>query len=178
MERDIIATESFSHYNKTYFFDFMQAANGSNYIKISRSDRQPDDSFKKQEVVFFEENFEFMLEAMSSLFRTAGYQRAMKEKPAKGLELIRTTGIKSWDPECRPREKLAAQGREGMADAELLAMLIGSGSPRETAVALAGRILTSVDFSLARLAGVTIEELCVFRGWATPNLHRLLPQWS
>lgn len=51
-----------------------------------------------------------------------------------------------------------------MADAELVAMLIGSGAPRESAVALAGRILASVDFNLWRLSELGIEELCAFRG--------------
>jgi DNA repair protein RadC len=56
------------------------------------------------------------------------------------------------------------EGKEAMADAELLAMLIVSGSPRETGVALAGRILSSIDFNLKRLSAITIAELCAFRG--------------
>ncbi|MDB4920768.1 hypothetical protein [Mucilaginibacter sp.] len=72
MKEDVIATESFSHYGKTYFFDYLRAANGTDYIRIARSDRQPDDHFEKQCVVIFEENFPLLLEAMSSLFRTAG----------------------------------------------------------------------------------------------------------
>jgi len=141
----------------------MRAVNGSHYIKISRSDRQPDDTFKKQEVVVFEENFEFLLEAMSSLFRTAAFQRAAQSQPVNRSDTVEK-GIKSWDAECRPREKMMAHGGEAMADAELLGMLIGSGSPNETAVALAGRILTGVDFNLVRLAGLSVAELCTYRG--------------
>lgn len=164
MTEDVIATESFSHYGKTYFFDYLRTANGSDYIRIVRSDRQPDDQFEKQAVVIFEENFPLLLEAMSSLFRTAGYQKAAGAGPERRTEGERTNGIKSWDPECRPREKLLLQGRDAMADAELIAMLIGGGSPRQTAVDLAGQILASVDFSLARLSKLTIEELCRFKG--------------
>lgn len=86
MNREIIATDSFSHANMTYFFDYLQAANGRYYIKLTRSDRLPDDSFEKQSVIFFEQDFEFVLEAMSSLFRTAGYQLSAEgpvfERPA------------------------------------------------------------------------------------------------
>jgi DNA repair protein RadC len=163
MEQETMATESFSRYNKTYFFDFMQAVNGSCYIKISRSDWLPDDTFKKQEVVIFEEDFGCLLEAMSSLFRTAAYQETAKQCFSRSRATL-VRGIKSWDPETRPREKMMEMGADAMLDAELLAMLIGSGSPRETAVALAGRILSGVDFNLARLAGSTLEELCVYQG--------------
>jgi len=158
MKEDVIATESFTHYGKTYFFDYLRAANGTDYIRIARSDRQPDDRFEKQCVVIFEENFPLLLEAMSCLFRTAGYQRAAGKEPE------RARGIKSWDPECRPREKLLLQGRDAMADAELIAMLIGGGSPKQTAVDLAAQILRSVDFSLSRLSKLTMEELCRFKG--------------
>lgn len=165
-DREIIATESFSHGNKTYFFDYMQAVNGSYYITLSRSDRLQDGTFHKRDVTFFEEDFEFMLEAMSSLFRTAGYQRAAIDAGRRTTPASeeRTTGIKSWKPKCRPREKMIAEGPETMTDAELIALLISSGSLRETAVELAGRILTSVDFNLRRLSQMTIMQLCEFKG--------------
>jgi DNA repair protein RadC len=165
-DREILATESFANGNKVYFFDYMLAVNGSYYIKISRGDLQPDGNYIKKEVVFFEEDFEFLLEAMSSLFRTAGYQRAAIDagKRASAASEERTTGIKSWEPQYRPREKMIAEGPETMTDAELLALLISSGSPRETAVELAGRILSSVDFNLRRLNQMTIMQLCEFKG--------------
>ena len=164
MNNPVLATESFSHNRKHYFFDFMQAVNGSYYIKISRSDELGDNSYQKKGIVIFQENFEFAIEALSSLFRTAAFQQAANDPKHKSSPYERTTGIKSWDPECRPREKMMEQGREAMADAELLAMLIGSGSPRETAVDLAGRILSSVEHDLKRLSELTVEQLCLFRG--------------
>jgi DNA repair protein RadC len=54
-------------------------------------------------------------------------------------------------------------GREAMADAELLAM-IGSGTPNESAVALAARILTGMEGDLALLAFVLMEEFCLLKG--------------
>jgi DNA repair protein RadC len=164
-DKEIIATESFSNGNKIYFFDYMQAVNGSYYIKISRGDRLQDGSYTKKEVVFFEEDFEWLLSAMSSLFRTAGYQRAAIDTARRGAAADeRTTGIKSWEPQYRPREKMMLLGPETMSDAELIAMLISSGSPRETAVELAGRILASVDFNLLRFSRMTIIKLCEFKG--------------
>jgi len=141
----------------------MQAVNGAYYIKISRSDEVGDGTYEKKGVVIFQENFEFAIEALSSLFRTAAFQQAVPDNKRSSPD-ERTTGIKSWDPECRPREKLIEQGRGAMADAELLAMLIGSGSPRETSVDLAGRILSSVEHDLKRLSELTVEQLCRFRG--------------
>jgi hypothetical protein len=164
MNNKLLATESFSNNRKHYFLDFKRAANNSQYIKIVRSDEQADHTYKRSEVIIFEEDFEFLIEAFSALFKSAAHQVSQPElfKPPASPE--RTTGIKSWDAECRPREKLMAQGRDTMADAELIALLISSGSPRETAVSLAGRILTNVDFSLKRLSELTVTELCAFRG--------------
>ena len=56
------------------------------------------------------------------------------------------------------------QGWSAMDDAELLAMLIGSGTPRETAVDLAERILTSIGHDLKRLAELDVDDLCLFHG--------------
>jgi len=163
-DREIIATESFSNGNKIYFFDYMQAVNDTYYIKISRGDRQQDGSYTKKEVVFFEEDFEWLLSAMSSLFRTAGYQRAAIDTGRRAVAAERSTGIKSWEPQYRPREKMMMQGPETMSDAELIALLISSGSPRETAVELAGRMLAHVDFNLSRFSRLTIIQLCEFKG--------------
>ncbi|MDB5031074.1 UPF0758 domain-containing protein, partial [Mucilaginibacter sp.] len=49
--------------------------------------------------------------------------------------------IKSWAEEDRPREKLSSQGRRALTDAELIAILIGSGSRTESAVELSKRML-------------------------------------
>lgn len=72
--------------------------------------------------------------------------------------------IKSWAEEDRPREKLSMQGRRSLSDAELLAILIGSGSSDESAVELSKRILYSCDQNLNRLAQLGVAELCRFKG--------------
>jgi len=72
--------------------------------------------------------------------------------------------IKAWAEEDRPREKLSAQGRRALTDAELIAILIGSGSRTETAVELSKRILHHYDNDLNKLAKASVQELSNFRG--------------
>ena len=72
--------------------------------------------------------------------------------------------IKAWAEEDRPREKLSTQGRRALTDAELIAILIGSGSRTESAVELSKRILHHYDNDLNRLAKASIHELSNFRG--------------
>jgi len=72
--------------------------------------------------------------------------------------------IKSWAEEDRPREKLSGQGRRALTDAELIAILIGSGSRTETAVELSKRILHHYDNDLNKLGKASITELSKFKG--------------
>ncbi len=72
--------------------------------------------------------------------------------------------IKSWAEDDKPREKLMLKGRNTLSDAELLAILIGSGSRNETAVGLSKRILSSIDNNLNKLGKLSIDELCKFKG--------------
>ena len=72
--------------------------------------------------------------------------------------------IKSWAEEDRPREKLLSQGRRSLTDAELVAILIGSGSRQETAVELSKRILRSLDNDLDKLGRLSVKELSKFKG--------------
>lgn len=72
--------------------------------------------------------------------------------------------IKTWAEEDRPREKLLLQGRRSLSDAELIAILIGSGSTTESAVELSKRILHSCQNDLNSLAKLSVQELSKFRG--------------
>ena len=73
-------------------------------------------------------------------------------------------GIKSWAEDDRPREKLLEKGRQVLSDAELIAILIGSGSKNETAVELSKRILQSVDNNLNLLSKLSVNDLIKFKG--------------
>lgn len=72
--------------------------------------------------------------------------------------------IKDWALEDRPREKLQLRGVASLTDAELLAILIGSGNSEETAVHLAQRILSMASNNLNALGKVSIKELTAFKG--------------
>lgn len=73
-------------------------------------------------------------------------------------------GIKAWAEADRPREKLLLQGRRQLTDAELIAILIGSGSRTETAVDLSKRILNFYNNDLAKIAKLSVKELSKFKG--------------
>ncbi|SDL99126.1 DNA repair protein RadC [Daejeonella rubra] len=72
--------------------------------------------------------------------------------------------IKAWAEEDRPREKLSHQGRRSLSDAELIAILIGSGNRNESAVELSKRILFGCENDLNQLARLSISELSKFKG--------------
>ncbi len=72
--------------------------------------------------------------------------------------------IKSWSPEDRPREKLLAKGTRVLTDAELMAILLGSGTNTISAVELAKRVLKTVDNSLHDLARLSVTDLMKVKG--------------
>ncbi len=72
--------------------------------------------------------------------------------------------IKQWNEDDRPREKLLLKGKMSLSDAELIAILIGSGSKNESAVALSQRILRSANNNLNTLGKFSISDLTHFKG--------------
>lgn len=72
--------------------------------------------------------------------------------------------IKEWNEEDRPREKLSRLGAGALTDAELLAILIGSGSAKETSVALMQRVLNDCNNNLNTLGKFSKEDLCRYNG--------------
>ena len=72
--------------------------------------------------------------------------------------------INQWAEEDRPREKLMRLGPSALSDAELLAILVGSGSPKEDAVTLMKRILSDCKNNLNTLGKRSIHDLCQYNG--------------
>jgi len=72
--------------------------------------------------------------------------------------------ISQWAEEDRPREKMMALGAEALSNAELLAILIGSGSTKESAVDLMKRVLNDCNNNLNTLGKRTIHDLCQYNG--------------
>ncbi|MCY7350215.1 MAG: DNA repair protein RadC [Cytophagaceae bacterium] len=73
-------------------------------------------------------------------------------------------GIKSWAEEDRPREKLLLKGKAALSDAELLGILINSGTTKLTAIDIAKDILRNTDNDLNQLAKLSIKDLSKFQG--------------
>ena len=72
--------------------------------------------------------------------------------------------INQWAKEDRPREKLMRLGPAALTDAELLAILVGSGSTKEDAVTLMKHILADCNNNLNTLGKLTIRDLCKYNG--------------
>lgn len=72
--------------------------------------------------------------------------------------------IKNWKEDDRPREKMLQKGTRALSDAELIAILLGSGNRQESAVGLAKRMLEQANQSISALAKYSIEDLQQFKG--------------
>jgi DNA repair protein RadC len=72
--------------------------------------------------------------------------------------------IKDWAPEDRPREKLLEKGINSLSDAELIAILLGSGTKNETAVEVAKRLLKNSNNNLNELGKLTVNDLIKQKG--------------
>lgn len=72
--------------------------------------------------------------------------------------------IREWAEEDRPREKMMMNGASALSNAELLAILIGSGNGEESAVELMRRLLGDVHNSLSELGKCSVDELCQYKG--------------
>jgi DNA repair protein RadC len=77
---------------------------------------------------------------------------------------ITNTSIKSWSEEDRPREKLQLQGKSALSDAELLAILLSTGTIGINAIQLSEDILSSVSGNISELGRRSIKELMKFKG--------------
>ncbi len=78
--------------------------------------------------------------------------------------MYKKLSIKEWAVEDRPREKMLVKGIRSLSEAELIAILIGSGSLDESAVELSRRVMASVNNNLNELGKKTINDLQKFKG--------------
>jgi DNA repair protein RadC len=82
--------------------------------------------------------------------------------------------IREWSVEERPREKMAAGGSNLLSNAELLAIILGSGGRNETAVELARRVLTHFGGSLRKLESASVHELTKIKGIGLASATRIM----
>ncbi len=78
--------------------------------------------------------------------------------------MLKSQPIRQWAEDDRPREKMLRKGKNALSNAELIAVLIGSGNADESAVQLAQRMLDSVSNNLIEFSKLGIHELSRFRG--------------
>ncbi len=167
MKSNILTSESFSRGSTHYYLDYKRASNSSNYISLALSQEQAGGFFFRRSVPVFEEDFEVFIGSFSSLFTSIGYygQHYQSIQEMRALNLRgELNGIKGMEERERPREKMLETGPSRMTDTELLAMLVGSGTPVESAIDLAHKILQSVDWRLKGLAALDFSGLCRFSG--------------
>ncbi len=82
--------------------------------------------------------------------------------------------INRWAEKDRPREKMMLHGASALSDAELLAILIGSGSTEHSAVELMRRILSDYHNNLNELGKANVDELCRYKGIGTAKAVTIL----
>lgn len=72
--------------------------------------------------------------------------------------------INRWAEEDRPREKMISKGAQALTNAELLAILIGSGNDEDSAVGLMQKVLAAYNNSIDQVGRLSVDELCRFKG--------------
>ena len=88
-------------------------------------------------------------------------------RPSDPMNEYKNLTIKEWSVEDRPREKMLQKGVFALSDAELLAIIIGSGTRDESAVGLSRHILLDVGQNLNELGKLSIEDLLKYKGIGT-----------
>lgn len=88
----------------------------------------------------------------------------MTKETSETNQAMTKLNINQWAEEDRPREKLMRLGAEGLSNAELLAILIGSGSTTESAVDLMKRLLNECGNNLNTLGKKSISDLMEYKG--------------
>lgn len=98
---------------------------------------------------------------IQSVFVTSVVNTIKMEPSSKALT------IKQWAHDDRPREKMITKGATALSDAELVAILIGSGTTNETAVSIAQKVLASAKNNLNELGRFSIKDLTKTKGIGT-----------
>lgn len=165
-------TENFSSDPmRHYFFDYKQGPSGNLFVQLTCSEKQRDGGYLRNRVVFFERDLHLVVQALASLCHHAGHLKL--DGPKQRPEVRQERGIPSWEPDVKPRERLLEHGPKALSDSELLAMLIGSGTPKETAVDLAARILKAFG-GLHGLLGASYKRLARFTGMGMAKCSAIL----
>jgi DNA repair protein RadC len=88
----------------------------------------------------------------------------MTRSPSKREYRLKGLPIKSWAEADRPREKLKTKGKQQLSEAELMAILLGSGTQEESALALSKRMLSFFNNDLTAVGRADLHDLKKFKG--------------
>lgn len=171
-----LASETFSHGRKHYFIDIKKAANDRHFLLITSSEQYENEpKFYRQTVQLWEEDLAVFVEAFSMVLSKLAYgQLALPEGQMKVVKDEELRGMKAIAECDRPREKLHALGAGTLSNAELLAILLGTGSSELSVLNLCGKIMQSVGDVPSRLLLRTAEDYCRFPGVGAAKAATLL----
>ena len=168
-------SESFGHGKKRYFIDVKKACNDTHFLLITSSEQFGGDKFHRQTVQLWEEDLAFFVEALSMILRrmTGGESPRLFSKPE--LALVKgATGLMAVGENAGPREKLHAFGPGKLRNAELLAVLLGTGSVALPVLELCRELMRSVKDDPAALVRLTAADFCSYPGIGMAKAAALL----
>jgi len=167
MKNSVLASESFSQGNTHYFLDVRVASNQAIYFLFTQSSLLPDGSYRRISIPVWSNHIHNFVIGFSSLLHSSAYLEqqdvTIHQLRAENQKKL-ASGIKAMEPSMRPREKLVLNGAGDLSNAELLALLIGSGSADESAVALGARIMALARDDPGKLDGLDFGCLCGLKG--------------
>lgn len=168
-----LATESFSHGKKHYFIDVKKASNDTHFLLITSSEKFAEDKYHRRTIQLWEEDLGFFVEALSMVLRQLAHGEL--SPPEVKMDLVKDPkGMKAVAEYDRPREKLHAMGADKLSHAELLAILLCTGSSELSVLDLCKKIMRSVKNEPARLAAQKVEDFCKFPGVGVAKAATLL----
>ncbi|HTE00592.1 MAG TPA: UPF0758 domain-containing protein [Mucilaginibacter sp.] len=158
-----LATETFSHGRKHYFIDVKRAVNDTHFLLITSSESfQNDPKYYRRTIQLWEEDLATFVEALTMVLNRLAYGDLA---PIDTLKVVKDpTGVKALEVSDRPRERLHALGARALSNAELLAILLCTGSSELPVLDLCRKIMKSVKDDPSRLLNRTAENFCRFPG--------------
>jgi DNA repair protein RadC len=167
-----LASETFNHGKKHYFFDIKKASNNTHFLLITSSEKYDEGKYHRRTIQLWEEDLGFFVEALTMIVGQLAYGE-LSEAPK--MEVVKDPkGMKAIAEYDRPREKLHALGAASLSHAELMAILLCTGSSELSVLDLCKRIMKSIKNEPGRLLSRTVEDFCRFPGIGVAKAATLL----
>ncbi|WP_170122785.1 UPF0758 domain-containing protein [Mucilaginibacter oryzae] len=159
-----LASETFSRGRMRYYIDVKRALNDTYFILFTVSEYFPNpNTHCRQTILIWQEDLAMFVEAFSMILGQVAYGQL--DLPEAEMNAVKNhKGMKAIAEYDRPREKLHALGAGALSDAELLAILLGTGSSELSVLDLCHKIMGSVGHEPSRLWLRSAEDYCRFPG--------------